>query len=793
MRNYPFVKFTLLFICGIILESYLNLSFPVLLISILFLTICAAISVYSKILSDYSYLKNIFSIAAIIIFGSIVLCNENMSHNFLPVSLQSEQEIKVFGKIKDVELERDYEVRFEIQLDSFHTKINNDGSSIKLICRVRDTKHKLDSLYADIYPGYTIEVTGKFQKAKERRNPGEYDLDASFRNMGLSGYFNTYSTDNISITRKEKNQLSSIVLNFRKYIDRSICHLYSGSAAGLVKGFIVADRSGIDQKINESFINSGVVHVLSVSGLHIAYIVLILLILFSGLGIRTKSLLTILMLLLFAFITGSPAPVLRSIIMAIVIIAAFIFNRNSNIYNSLSIAAFIILIVNPNQLFDPGFQLSFSAALSIALFHPVIKTKILLLNIKYAWINSLLIFISVTFAAQLGTLPFVLMYFHKLSLTAFAANMVIIPLTGLIITNAVASLIIGAIWFKLATLFAASNEFLIFMLYKFLAIAGNPKYSVILIREFTSFHAGLFYIFLFISYFIIKSEYQVKVKIICILLICSSYTLYGGAFNTDLLPAHNLDIVMIDVGQGDAFLVKFPSGKIALIDAGNASSFWDNGEKTILPLLNYLDVPAIDYAFISHVDKDHYSGMVYLLEKNIIKNMYKPEPDSEDVKDVKLESLIRNKRIPIYYYSKSIMPVDNARIYFYNLNNVNKKNTNDNSGVFKIVYGKTGILFTGDLGKMGEDRLAAYWKNALHSDILKISHHGSKNSTKDEFLNLSAPKMCLISVGIRNRYGHPSKEVLDRIKNNSQVLRSDKEGAIFLTSDGENINRIQWR
>lgn len=793
MQNYPFVKFSILFIIGIIIQNGLYLSFQLLLGLLFIFVVFTGLAIIYDNKIHTELLKNILVVISVILLGCIYLCYENQSYTFLPASFQNEKDIKIFGKITNIELIREYEVRFEVSVDSVYTSAKQDINSFKLLCRVRDSRGRLNVLYSDIYPGYSIEMTGNFQKPGDRRNPGEFDLYKTFKNSGLSGYLNTYSTDNVKIIYRDKSTAASILFNTRKYINGSIDSLYSGNSAGLIKGFIVADRSEIDKKINEAFINSGVVHVLSVSGLHIAYIVLILLIILSGVELKVKSILTIILLLLFAGITGSPAPVLRSIVMAIVVILSFIFNRNSSIYNSLAIAAFIILLINPNQLFDPGFQLSFTAALSLAVFHPYLKEKISGFNIKYKWIKTLLVFVSITFAAQLGTLPFVLTYFHNLSLTSFIANLIVVPLTGLIISNAVISILLNIFWFKLATLFAASNECLIYLLYKFLLISGNPKYSLILIREFTGLHTVLFYIFLIISFAILRSTFQTKVKIICVLLCCFSYIIFSRVFSRELLPKNKLNIVMIDVGQGDSFLVKFPEGKTALIDAGNASQFWDSGEKTIYPLLEYLNIEKIDYAFISHIDKDHYSGIVYLIQKNIIKNIYKPRPDSGQVKDIKLENFIRKMKIPLNYYHKEIIKLDNSRIYCYNLNRTIRKDNNNSSGIFKILYGKTSVLFTGDLGKFGEYKLAGYWKNLFKSDLLKVSHHGSKYSSNDYFLNKVQPKICLISVGARNRYGHPASETLERIKKYSQVLRSDVEGAIFLSLDGENINRINWR
>ena len=223
---------------------------------------------------------------------------------------------------------------------------------------------------------------------------------------------------------------------------------------------------------------------------------------------------------------------------------------------------------------------------------------------------------------------------------------------------------------------------------------------------------------------------------------------------------------------------------------------FDNGGKVVLPLLNYLDIPVIDYGFVSHIDTDHYSGFVSLVQAGKIKKIYKPEQDTNLIRDRKFELFLKEYNIPFCHYKRSVIKAGNARIFI--LNNYPapfKKNSsnNDRSSLLKIVYGNTSFLFTGDLSKKAEYFYASEYKDLLKSDVLKVSHHGSRTGSSIEFLNYNRPKFSLISAGIKNKYKHPSKEVITKLQYfKSKILRTDKLGAVLLKSDGSSVRLVNW-
>jgi competence protein ComEC len=290
---------------------------------------------------------------------------------------------------------------------------------------------------------------------------------------------------------------------------------------------------------------------------------------------------------------------------------------------------------------------------------------------------------------------------------------------------------------------------------------------------------------------------NVKAKILLFSLISINILFLVSLDNKEYLQDNKLNIVAIDIGQGDAFLIKFPNEKTALIDAGEATQYFDNGERIILPLLKYFGIDKIDYGFISHVDSDHYSGFISLILNGTIKEIYKPQLDTAYKKDVRLEKFLRGNNIPIHYYNKSVLKIGNARMYV--LNNPNEAGypalkMNDKSGIVKLVYGDKSFLFIGDAERKAEVNLINHYDEFLKSDLLKLGHHGSSTGSSDKFLDAVDPQFALISAGQYNKFKHPSPITMKKIEERKiKSFRTDQLGCILLTSDGNSINLVDWR
>ena len=189
-------------------------------------------------------------------------------------------------------------------------------------------------------------------------------------------------------------------------------------------------------------------------------------------------------------------------------------------------------------------------------------------------------------------------------------------------------------------------------------------------------------------------------------------------------------------------------------------------------------------------------GVLSLIKEKKIAELFKPEINPTKQNDLDFEGILKRNGIPVHYYKHESLAIGNAKLYFLhsNLQSGDSESSNDNSGVFKLVYAKNSILFTGDAGVKVEEKYIAKYGKFLKSNILKVGHHGSKTSSSGNFLQSVSPKYALISAGIMNKFHHPSNDVLDRLRKlHTKILRTDELGASIISSDGSNFEIVDWR
>ena len=792
MKNYPLIKFAILFVAGILSGIFFPIPDYVLILSMClsFLFLLLYRKYNSKI-----YL-NIFQILLGLSIGILlVFVNKNEVQSKLN-SYQKEKNVKVFGTVEEIELERSYEVSFILQTDSLIISNKLIHTNEKLLCRLRSDSTERKNFYETIKPGNYVLIKGTFQQGRDIRNPGEFDYRKFLLSKGITGIINSYDSASIKILDSNYDFFKDLVFQSRKYLDELIYKLHNKQTAGLLRGLLLADRSEIDYETKQNFVNSGVIHILAVSGLHVGYILLFFIVVFGRFNIYLRSILTIVGLLCFMLITGIPASVFRATLMSIILIVAFLTGRSTNLLNSIALSAVIILLVKPSEILNPGFQLSYSAVLSIALIYPVIQQVINQTTIKRKYLKNILLFIGVSLSAQIGTLPFTLAYFNKLSFISLFANLFVIPLAGVIVGLAIVTLLIGSLLPSIAIYLAIVNNIVTSLMIDLVRFSGSLNFAFIRINNFSLLDSIFFYVFISLLVYTYKTSEKFLFRLLISLIVFANIYLFSQLDDKKLLPDGLLSVLMIDVGQGDSFLIKFPNGQTALIDAGVVDPFFDTGERIIIPLLDYLGIEKIDFGFVSHLDTDHYGGFASLIHNKKIKEVYRPKPDSSD-KSIRFEKFLDKHKIPIKIYDKSKIEISNVALYILNdANNeyLNKLSSNDRSGIIKIVHGKNSFLFVGDAEIPAEEYYLKHHRKFLDSDVLKVAHHGSKTGSSEEFLKAVSPKISLVSAGIKNKFGHPSEIVLERLKAiGSTIYRTDLSGAVLIQSDGNEIDILDWR
>ncbi|MBU5455095.1 ComEC/Rec2 family competence protein [Caproiciproducens sp. MSJ-32] len=273
------------------------------------------------------------------------------------------------------------------------------------------------------------------------------------------------------------------------------------------------------------------------------------------------------------------------------------------------------------------------------------------------------------------------------------------------------------------------------------------------------------------------------------LIILSLLTLLFSNFNRNKnlrnISSDNMLLHFIDVGQGDSILVQV-NNKNMLIDAGPADS-----RENLLDYLSLLNINNLDYVIATHPHEDHIGNMAYIIDKYNVLNFYAPKITNNTKSfETMVEALVR-KDLKINVIKAGIRSISlgkNTKVEVFSPSSDNYENINNYSPIIKISHGNNSFLLTGDAEELIEKEVINSNYN-LKSDLLKIGHHGSSSSTSKEFFYKVNPSITVISVGKNNSYGHPTKKVLETIKN-SKILRTDQKGTILILSDGKSLKMI---
>jgi competence protein ComEC len=811
----PAFKFAILFIIGILIGAYFKFSF-ILILVLIFIQVFYLLYLQKK---NSQKSLNLFLIASIVITIGIFkadidfhLLRDN-SISLIPDTKRNE-EAKLIGVIEDIPSYDTNKIRFRLSSEYLINEIIHDTSLISgdiLVTLKRNPKtdlneyqviENIDGINLDKRPelkaGDRVLMYGKLSEPFEERNPGEFDykrylfLHNIYKTFTITGY------DNIEIINRDNLGFISqyIIYPSRKFASDNIDKYIGGDEGAFLKGLVTGERADISKKIKEDFIKVGVMHIIAVSGLNVAYIILSLTLILSLFRIphTPKVIIIIIILIFYCFFTGAPASIIRATVMGSLVLISSVMQRKTNFYNIIGISVLIILVFESKQLFDPGFILSFSAVLSMVIFYEkfdeILLQKILILKFKFKkslYLIASLIFIS--FAAQLGTLPITSHYFEKISFVSLIANAIVVPLSNLSLAIGFFQVLVATFSDFLSSVIAVVNFYLL-------------KFQLLIINYFASFKLGYTSFYRFntintIGYFIILvilfifNKEKLKLK----LLLFSVTIFFLIILNLDF--RNNLRITFLYVGQGDCTLIETPDGSNILIDCGMKDFKYNSGEN-IVPFLKRKGINQIDLLILTHLHYDHIGGIEYIINNFKVKKIIDDGIRENNSLIRNMENLVVANKIPRekLYSGDYIEGYGNVRLFFLNPEKNDSLHTSEHSKsiVIKLKYENTEVLFISDLNVEGESFISNTFGDFLKSDILKVSHHGSKNASSIPFLLKCKPEYAVVSCGKDNIFGHPSELVLTKLDLlGVKVLRTDKDGAIIFESDGKSIEQVKWK
>lgn len=795
MKDYPLIKFIIAFSIGLILTSFLSipLTFQIILLAVFILLSLIFFFIPKEISKTVGGFLILVSVS---VAGMISITSSQLDEPEYPFEKLFLRDILIDGRVEEIELPGN---KLTLKVNVERTFKNNKVVKTKynVLCNLNYDEKIIDEILNKLRPGNRVVIFGSLQIPPNQRNPGEFDYREYLRDDGVSVMFTSFNPLDFVIVDYNESIISSIIFEIRCAIAKQIKENYNDKTAGLLKGLLLADRSEIGYDIKEGFINSGVIHVLAVSGLHVGFIVLILLFLLGRFNIYLRISFTILGLIAFMVITGMPPSVTRATIMAVLLLISYLRSNKQNNFNTLALAAFIILIFEPTQIFNPGFQLSFSAVISIFIFFPRVRDFVNVHFNVHHYVKNVFLFVAVSLAAQLGTLPFTVYYFGKLSLISLFANIVIIPLIGFIVGLGIFTLIMSVISPSLVSLFILTNEFLVDISFGFVKAAASLNFSYLSVTNYSIWDGAVYFILLTIFTMYFRKIIFNRTKFVFIILLAANLIVWSKVDNKNLLPEGKLSILFLDVGHSESALIKFPDNKTTLINFGNATANYSVGKATILPLLNRLRIDKIDYGIISHLNRNKYLGVLELIENNKLDTLLIPEVYGKDKEVDLFNTYLSEQDIIVKILNRNKIKTNNSRIYSLTpiLNSqYNYFNVFNGSTPLIISHGNTKILLPGGIEKRGEEVLIDSYGDFLKSDLMQIANFGSNVSTSEKFYKLVSPEISVISVGLGNFLEYPTDDVLKIIESNkSQLFRTDEDGAILFVSDGENVERVNWR
>ena len=618
----------------------------------------------------------------------------------------------------------------------------------------------------DLKLGDIILFNGILKEGMENTNPKLYNYRLNLLSQKIYTTM-TIKDYQINIIKNEDHFKYRIKERFKNDIENLFTTYLNPSNSKLITSIILGESSYLEEDSLETYRELGLAHVMAISGLHIGIISGFLIYIFSRLGVKRKIniFLTLGIIWTYGFLVAYPPSILRASIMLSLLLYSSIIHEPYDWINTLSLACFLLLAINPYYLFNIGFQLSFVAAFSIVFFTPYIK------QVFYPYKGKLISSLSSLLAVNLGILPFQAYYFNRIGMLSIIANLILIPIFSIAL---ILGFIMVASFYLVPFLNMIIGPALNFMLSLQEMILGFIPSIVTKVYspEFTTII--LYFILLLIILRVIHIESFKKPIVKTITL----YLIFLIMINFIMIYRDNsIELHFIDVGQGDSILIRTKAGDYLMDTGGSAvESTYDISKNITLPYLEKLGINRLKAIFITHFHADHCQGLPLLVEKLKVDNIiasYLPKDN--------------NLPIQIVQQGQGLILDKNTKLWILWPDKTISDNENNMSLVALLTYYNTQVLLTGDIEREVEPLIAE--KLNTNIDILKVPHHGSKTSSTENFLEILRPSVSIISVGRNNLHNHPSNEVVNRYNDfNSTLYRTDENGRVKVKLNKENYS-----
>lgn len=718
-----------------------------------------------------------------------------------------EREIRLTGKITQKETKKqDYGETMTVCLSD----LSNDGLGGRLLCYLAEGQREPKL-------GSYVEIEGRLKRFERASNPGQFDAALYYQISGIS-----YRLDQAKITKTttEYNRIGETLWQIRKHLSGILSLRLPEKEAALMQTILLGEKGSLDSEIKELYQRSGIAHILAISGLHVSVLGMGLYRLLRKIGVPVKgaALLSMLLLLFYGAMTGFSVSAMRAILMFGLRMLGEMLQRTYDMLTAIAAAAALLLAGQPLFLKSASFVFSFGCVLGLCVVHPALTMPAAVpqqpkRRIKWQEILQRLLAPPAMMAV---TLPMYLWFYYQIPPYSMLLNLLVIPLMSYLMAAGLLLLLVNPlplpIWRIAVALIVG-----VFRIYERACRMCEGLPGAVLNLGKPAVWQLLVYLACLLAVILIRHRQSLWKR----------WLMMAGAVLILLVrPADRLEITFLDVGQGDCIYVELPGKEKFLVDGGS-SSVGSVGKYRILPFLKAKGVRYLEAVFVTHPDEDHCNGIQELLSQGKQQGirvgcLILPDigEGSKGQGYRELEKAASEAGISLQYISRGqyIQGKDTLLECLHPVSGFESTDANAYSIVLRFTSGSFTALLTGDLEGSGEqalleelsarreisenqgtgsmavgpaDNMAGSMTDNMAGGpagitLLKVAHHGSKNSTSEEFLQMINPAIAVISCGKNNRYGHPHEETLERLSEADISWFCTKDyGAITVSVDAK--------
>ena len=622
----------------------------------------------------------------------------------------------------------------------------------------------------DLRPGQTVTAQVKFQDAARLRE----DTITNFTSQGVfllayqRGEDAVYGEGSAGSPRWWPARAA-------RAMQDHVAELFDGDEAAFLSAILTGDTSGLSEEARSDLSEAGLSHILAVSGMHCGFLMTLILLVTGRHRRRLLAALALPILVFYTILTGASPSVVRACIMVLFVLAAPLFQRDSDPPTTLSAALFLILLANPFAAASISLQLSFGAMAGLLWLTPRIQDLLLGEKSRGRVYRLLASSLSATVGAMVFTVPLCAVYFGSLVLISPVSNLLCLTASSAVFMLGLLAVLASFLWLPLGAVIGFLPALLTkYILWTSGVLASLPYHAVYLTNPYLKYWLVFLY-GLFAAAYFLRPRARRKYAVATVLAAMSlAVTVWLGAPH---YTRSGLDAYVLDVGQGESVLLS-SGGQFALVDCGSRNSWYDAGGIAADHLAT-MGCGTLDYLILTHYDYDHVSGVTELLARTRVGTLLLPDVADDAGMRLQVELAARDHGADIRYVrAETSLPLGRSSLTIYPPGDV--KGDNEQCLAILCTYGDYDLLITGDMNMAAERQLIAEY-NLPDIEALVVGHHGSKSSTSEELLEAVTPEVGIISVG-DNSYGHPTEDALRRlVLADVDICRTDLQGTVHLS------------